>query len=93
MPKERYITGALLRASGGSEPCAPSSCIALRTWAMGIAARRGKQVAVVALARRLTGRLYALLRDGTVFEPQRSASSASSRCRPRGHVVNASTPP
>lgn len=44
---------------------------ALRTWALRIAARRGKQVAVVALARRLAGILYALLRDGSVFEPQR----------------------
>ncbi len=42
----------------------------LQTWALRIAARRGKQVAVVALARRLAGILYALLRDGTVFEPQ-----------------------
>jgi transposase len=42
----------------------------LRTWALRIAARRGKQLAVVALARRLAGILYALLRDGSVFEPQ-----------------------
>jgi hypothetical protein len=35
-----------------------------------LAARRGKQVAVVALARRLAGIPYALLRDGRVFEPQ-----------------------
>ncbi len=41
----------------------------LRTWALRIAARRGKQVAVVALARRLAGILYALLRDGSVFAP------------------------
>jgi transposase len=46
----------------------------LRTWAVRIAARRGKQVAVVALARRLAGILYALLRDGSVFEPQRVRS-------------------
>ena len=37
----------------------------LREWAMGIAARRGKNVAVVALARRLARILYAMLRDGT----------------------------
>jgi hypothetical protein len=43
----------------------------LRPWALRLAARRGKQVAVVALARRLAGILYALLRDGSVFEPQR----------------------
>jgi hypothetical protein len=39
-----------------------------------IAARRGKQVAVVALARRLAGILYALLRDGSLFESQRVRS-------------------
>jgi transposase len=42
----------------------------LREWAMRIAARRGKNVAVVALARRLTGILYAMLRDGTSYEPR-----------------------
>jgi transposase len=49
----------------------PPQAEELRTWALRIAARRGKQVAVVALARRLAGILYALLRDGSVFEPQR----------------------
>ena len=48
----------------------PPHAEAPRTWALRIAARRGKQVAVVALARRLAGTLYALLRDGSVFEPQ-----------------------
>jgi len=42
----------------------------LRVWALRIAARRGKHVAVVALARRLAGILYALLRDGSVFDPR-----------------------
>jgi transposase len=49
----------------------PPEAEALRTWALRIAARRGKQIAVVALARRLAGILYALLRDGRVFEPPR----------------------
>jgi transposase len=49
----------------------PPQAEALRTWALRIAARRGKQVAVVALARRLAGILYALLRDGRVFDPHR----------------------
>jgi transposase len=48
----------------------PPQAEALQTWALRLAARRGKHVAVVALARRLAGILYALLRDGTVFEPQ-----------------------
>jgi len=49
----------------------PPQAEELRTWALRIAARRSKSVAVVALARRLAGILYARLRDGTVFEPQR----------------------
>jgi transposase len=47
----------------------------LRQWAMAIAARRGKKVAVVALARRLAGILYAMLRDGTRYEPRRQKRS------------------
>ena len=46
----------------------PPQAEELRTWAVRIAARRGTQVAVVALARRLAGILYAL-REGSVFEP------------------------
>jgi transposase len=40
----------------------------LRDWAERIAARRGRKIAVVALARRLAGVLFALLRDGTLYE-------------------------
>jgi transposase len=39
----------------------------LRTWALRIALRRGKKIAVVALARRLAGILYAMWRDGTDY--------------------------
>jgi len=49
----------------------PPQAEALHAWALHIAARRGKHVAVVALARRLAGILYALLRDGSVFAPGR----------------------
>lgn len=38
----------------------PPQAEALRTWALHIAARRGKAIAVIALARRLAGILYAL---------------------------------
>jgi transposase len=51
--------------------------VALRQWAMGIAARRGKKVAVVALARRLAGILYAMLRDGTGYAPRRPSHPAA----------------
>ena len=40
---------------------------ALRHWASSIAIRRGKKIAIVALARRMTGGLYAMMRDGTCY--------------------------
>ena len=55
----------------------PPQAEALRAWALHIAARRGKHVATVALARRLAGLLYAILRDGTVFDPHRAPHRAA----------------
>lgn len=43
----------------------------LARWARQIARRRGHRIAVVALARRLAGVLWAIWRDGTVYDPQR----------------------
>ena len=43
------------RRAGGSCGRAVAETAALRAWALGIAARRGKRIAVVALARRLAG--------------------------------------
>lgn len=43
----------------------------LRVWAQGIAARGGKKKAVVALARRLAGILFAMMRDGTEYRAPR----------------------
>jgi len=40
----------------------------LREWTEQLATRRGKSVAVVALARKLAGILYAMMRDGTEFD-------------------------
>lgn len=61
---------ALLRTKG---PAAE----ALRAWATRVAGRRGKRIAVVALARRLAGLLYALWRDGTVYQPARVGRPAT----------------
>ena len=44
---------------------------ALRTWAARIALRRGKRIAVVALARRLAGILYAMWRDAAPYDTHR----------------------
>ena len=48
----------------------------LRAWALAVAARRGKRVAAVALARRLAGILYALWRDDAECDPVRAARVA-----------------
>ena len=41
-------------------------------WARRIERRRGRKIATVALARKLSGVLYALWRDGTVYDPARA---------------------
>lgn len=61
---------AMLNASGcTSDP--------LRCWADAIAKRRGKRIAVVALARRLAGVLWAMWRDGTVYDAALVARSGA----------------
>ena len=51
----------ILRAGDADDP--------LRRWATDLAKTRGKKVAAVALARRLAGVLWAMWRDGTVYDP------------------------
>jgi len=41
---------------------------ALRAWALAIAVRRGKRIAVVTLARRVAGIAYAMWRDGHAYD-------------------------
>jgi transposase len=49
----------------------------LRRWAQALAARRGRRVAIVALARRLSRILYALWRDDTEFVARRTGALAA----------------
>ena len=48
-----------------------SDTLALRTWAERVAARRGRRVAAVALARRLSRILYAMWRDDTGYASEK----------------------
>jgi transposase len=54
----------------------PPKTQALHEWATRIAARRGQATAVVALARKLAGSLFALWRDGTEFDPRPRMAAA-----------------
>jgi transposase len=46
-------------------------------WARTIAERRGKYIAIVALARKLAGIMFALWRDGTTYRASRSAAKTA----------------
>ncbi|MBA2504634.1 MAG: IS110 family transposase [Thermoleophilaceae bacterium] len=48
----------------------------LRTWVEAVEHRRGRQVATVALARKLAGILFALWRDGSRYDPFRTNTPA-----------------
>ena len=63
----------------------------LKRRADAIAARRGRSIAVVALARRLAGVLWAMWRDDTVYEPARvgQASAAGMRAHAQDVAVRA----
>jgi transposase len=50
----------ILRAGGKDDP--------LHRWGNQIATKRGKKIAAVALARKLAGMLWAMCRDGTVYD-------------------------
>ena len=60
---------SVLRTSDRHDP--------LRLWAEAVSARRGKRIAVVALARRLVGILWAMWRDGTVYDASALAAGNS----------------
>lgn len=55
----------------------------LRIWAMRIAAKRGKPIAAIALARRLAGVLWAMCRDGTLYDPGQQAATSATGVRRR----------
>jgi transposase len=54
------------RRSGGVHP--------MVVWALEIEKRRGRRIAIVALARKMAGILYALLRDGSRYDASRGAA-------------------
>jgi transposase len=61
----------LIQAAHVARHCRPDDPMVL--WSRRVEQRRGKKVAVVALARKLAGILYALWRDGSTYIPTRSA--------------------
>jgi hypothetical protein len=62
-----------------SAPAERLETVALRDWAEGIAGRRGRAIAAVALARRLAGILFAMWRDGTVYDATKVRGPVTAR--------------
>jgi transposase len=60
---------ALLVQGAWAVLCKISKDDPLRRWGEAIAERRGKRIAVIAIARRLVGILWAIWRDASVYEP------------------------
>ena len=59
----------ILRSSKTDDP--------LHRWGMAIAERRNRRIAVIAVARRLAGVLWAMWRDGTVYDSELVARASS----------------
>lgn len=62
---------SILRIGASNDP--------LRQWGRALVERRGRKIAVVALARRLAGILWSMWRKGTVYEPARLGAPCSHR--------------
>jgi transposase len=61
------LRALLVQASWSIWRSTSPGAAALRLWAQALAARRGRRIAIVAVARRLSRILYAMWRDGTEF--------------------------
>lgn len=72
----RDLRALLVQASWGVWRSRRADAAPLRAWAhaLALAARRGRRIAMVALARRLSRILFAMWRDGTVFGVRRHAA-------------------
>jgi transposase len=82
----RYLRAMLIQA-GWSILRFKDSDDPLVRWGQAVAARRGKRIAVVGLARRIAGIAWAVWRDGTVYEPSRMALANARGVRPQSREL------
>ena len=82
-----YVQALLVQAAWRIVRVKDPRTAALRTWADAIARRRGKKIAMVALARRLARMLFAMWRDAVAYDPARIRSSRADTNHAGGHRV------
>jgi transposase len=63
----RHIRWVLVQAAWSARRW--RKCDPMVVWSRGVEARRGKKIAIVALARKIAGILYAIWRDGSSYDP------------------------
>lgn len=68
---DRYVRTLLVQAAVRMARLRPPAAAPLWQWAARVEARRGKHVARIALARRIAGVLFAMMRDRASYLPQR----------------------
>lgn len=74
-----YVHALLVQAAWRVCRSADPRTAALRGWAMAIATRRGKKIAIVALARRLARILDAMWRDAVDYQSARVRTTPARR--------------
>jgi transposase len=69
------VRWTLVQAAWSARRCRKTDPMVL--WALEVEKRRGRHIAVVALARKIAGIMYAIWRDGSVYDPKRGAMPPS----------------
>ena len=77
-----YVQSLLVQAAWRLARSQNPRTAALRAWAQGIARRRGKKIAMVALARRLARILFAMWRDEVPYDDGRIRPSRLNQAAP-----------
>ena len=78
---------ALLTQAAHTVMRQPSGDDPLRQWAHAVAKRRGRNIAVIALARRLSAVLWAMWRNGTVYDAAAAAAASTKGLRLQAQSV------
>jgi transposase len=82
-----YVQALLVQAAWRIGRSTDPRVATLRAWAEGIAGRRGKKIAMVALARRLARILYAMWRDEADYQPARQPTGRAEPTGPRSRTA------
>ena len=77
-PRMRWL---LVQAAWAALRSRRADAAGLRAWAEQLAKRRGRRIAIVAVARRLAGILFAMWRDNTAFDAGRCGAVGPARAR------------